>query len=95
MQFSQIFIYNIPSTVMYAVAEAVNWVHVIFFYYIHNGVSTLHENFADDCIRVKLVLSCVITEQWKELCVAEPGWTGFLASRIRNSHKTTPGVAAC
>lgn len=31
MQFSQIFIYNIPSTVMYAVAEAVNWVHVIFF----------------------------------------------------------------
>lgn len=39
-------------------------------------------------------LLCSITEQWKELCAGEPGWTGFLASGIRNSHKTTPRVAA-
>lgn len=43
----------------------------------------------------ELFSSRVITEQWKELCPGEPGWTGLLASRIRNSHKTTPGVAAC
>lgn len=54
-------------------------------------------NSAHNCINAvaEHPVSSIITEQWKELRAGEPGWTGFLASGIRNSYKTTPGVAAC
>lgn len=51
-----------------------------------------------DCMSAALIIAellslCARTEQWKKLCVGEPGGTGLPASGIRNSHKTTPCVA--
>lgn len=40
-----------------------------------------------------LLSFCAATEQREELRVGEPGRTGFLASRNRNSHETTPRLA--
>lgn len=45
-------------------------------------------------MQLNLCQPCVLTEQWKELSAGEPGWSGLLAPGLRDSHKTTPRVAA-